>query len=183
MKKKRFIQVLATVVVVGLAVTLAGAASAHPSGLREAYVSIDKAPKKAKVGVGERLPGLQFNGTRPLELGPVGPLPPLLPDDEYGCDWSSAQKIDESGKVPDGWIAVARREGTCFSFQDKLNAAVRAGADGLIVVSNERGVDVNGTAVAPIPAILISFEDGDRLIKSIKMRNPRAINVTMADES
>jgi hypothetical protein len=181
--KKTFIQVLATITVVGVAVAASGAASARPAALREAYAGVDKAPKKATVERGEKLAGLQFNGTRPLEIGPVGPLPPLLSDDVYGCDWSTAQEMDEAGKVPDGWIAVARREGTCFGFQDKLNAAMAAGADGLIVVSNGRGVDVNGTAVATIPAILISFKDGDRLIKSIEMRNPQAINVTMAADS
>lgn len=155
------------------------AVPAASQDIREAYVGIDKAPRTAKIGVGDSFAGLQFNGTRPLEVASVGPLPPLLPDDEYGCDWSTARAVDESGATPDGWIAVARREGTCFGFQDKLNAATLAGADGLIVVSNHRGVDVNGTAVAAIPAILISFEDGDRLIKSIKMGKPQRINVTM----
>jgi hypothetical protein len=170
---------LAGLALAGLLVPGSGAATAASQDIREAYVPIDKAPRKAKVDTSETFAGLQFNGTRPLEVAPVGPLPPLLPDDEYGCDWSTAEQLQEEGKVPDGWIAVARREGTCFGFQDKLNAATAAGADGLVVVSNHRGVDVNGTAVAAIPAMLISFEDGDRLIKSIKMRKPQRIEITM----
>ncbi|MFN2388150.1 MAG: PA domain-containing protein [Actinomycetota bacterium] len=150
-----------------------------PAG--DAYVNIDKAPRKAAVDAGERFLGKEFNGSRPLELGAVGPLPALKSDDRFGCDWTTAQSIDQSGRVPEGWIGVTRREGTCFQFQEKINAAQAAGADGLIVVTNARGVDVNGTAVSAFPVVLISQEEGERLLRSIKMARPTAVQVTIED--
>lgn len=136
------------------------------------HVVIDAAPEDEEVDTGEQFLGTQMSNTARIPEEGVGPYPALLADDEYGCVWASAAAI---GNTLEGWIGVARRGGTCATFQAKVTAAENAGADGLIIVNDGPGSVSGLAASATMPAMsipgLFDEEDnpreGERLIMSI----------------
>lgn len=138
------------------------------------FVTVTGAPEDSELEAGEHIAGQEFTDTRPVANGHVDPAPAFLADDEYGCAWATARS---SGA--ENWIGVARRgQGTdlnpddpqpdrCAGFQTKFTTARAAGASALIVVSH---VPVDGSflAAADIPGVMVSPEDGNRLIAALE---------------
>jgi hypothetical protein len=168
---------LPLVAVGALGVSLVGAGP--PVGAQEPdlapFVSIMAAPEGAQVVPGEHFDGSEFDNSRPLAQGAVGPLPVFFADDGYGCQYTTAVA---SGLTE--WIALARRsqDPNCFSFQARLTAATAAGADGLILI-NEGPGHSGGVAAGVIPMIMIDQTQGERLRSSLDATKPDAVKVRM----
>lgn len=172
-------RVLALVAVAALSFSILGGPA--PATAQEElfpYVTVNVAPEGAQVLPGEHFEGAEFDNSRPLSEGAVGPLPVFAADDGFGCDWSTAAASGVSE-----WIGLAVRGGAfendpCSFFQTKITLANLFGADALIVVNNAPGFET-GLAVARIPGMMIDQTEGERLRKSLNPQAPEAVKVTL----
>jgi len=78
---------------------------------------------------------------------------------EEGCD-----ELENSEDVKGNILLIER--GTCF-FQDKIDNAEKAGASAVIVVNREGTGLISMNVVSKIPAVMISFEDGERIRQAL----------------
>lgn len=140
----------------------------------EPNVTVNQTPAGASVAEGDHFAGVEMSDTRPLSEGSVGPLPLIVADDEFGCAWVTGAGF---GATSD-WIGIASRGGTCPLFQQKVSAAEAAGASGVIIVDDGRGL-ASGLAAGTIPAMMITQEDGENLIASFNPLDLSGLQVTM----
>jgi hypothetical protein len=159
---------------------------------KRAAATVNQVPSNEEVAPGEQIIGSEFNytnedGPKTLLEQPVGPLPVIFADDQYGCDWSTAENWSEANGGAD-WIGLVRRsdladppsqDPSCRTLAAKFSNAEEAGASALIVINTTSGhteVDVS----SGIPGILVDKSDGDRLRNSLDANNPEAVQVTLS---